>query len=1014
MTSNCVEFLFKLNQRIMRKNFKLFPVALAVVALASCSSDDLTGGGSNEIKLQSNQLLVVAEELGSGDITRAGFVEDEVGGKLSFVTVFNNGDKMKIYDDTQNWRPQDWECVSATYDAQYTVADGAAGGSSAVFQAPEGVSQYKSGYGIYPSTYKVGTADVKFGQFTDEERKSMKFDFDMFKVYTAQIGAANLPETSEYKDGLFCKFPVPMWGVADNTQKMSLKYLTGFLRIDIAKVPAIAANNSRWLLIRSNKALTGEFTATIADPDADLTTAAPVLVGPATAVTPAEPLNAYPKAGSATADANTDILVNIGNAKGNITVYVPIAAGKDAATAIAHTFAIYLSDATSDAAGVTTIDFDPASTGMQIAHKGNTTITKNAQRGQVYNVIDDSFNTNASAHTPYDMTKAIVDADKAAKRDFTITFANPILVKNDDESTQNFYLDLTFTKYGETDYNEPYVLKHNVTVNVDLQKDASASAARRLFVKTPAGGKELTLNFTGMTGIDQINVLDGELKSKLVLKRSTAAQLPNVNIGPNNVDLVTVKAGAKAIYANSNFTIDAGSNGGDNIDALTIAKGLTKLTVKNGRISTINFGGTEKIEANVEIYTTGKVGVNAIDFANMPKNNAGSATEADKYDVIFNSVWDGSKTTVFPVTTVNGKANTIIAASQLAAAVAGTDYNVVGTYDLSGSSKTWSAVTLDKSVKGAQYVRKDKGAVALTGKATIKNLGGAQGLIATWTPAVDNDEISNIVFDGTNNVKGASGANAIGLLVGEVVNSTASGVIKNIEVKGTNVIEGQGNGAGIGGLIGKVTNNAKALKLAGNKVGKSGKTTIKGFKNLGGIVGEAAGKVIFAAMKKADGTLLSASGAAYAADDVYNEADVEFDHYQIGGGKYSPNLATEGQFVGGGVCASAGDITIIGALEKDDRDNDKWGYYLADKDSEYFPWLIKLYYKEIGHLGFHTTSDASGNIVQVDPAFKAIHNIVPSGTTYGTTITLNGIVSKTTPTGETDTMKYFDWVHKPY
>lgn len=1010
MTSNCVEFLFKLNQRIMRKNFKLFPVALAVVALASCSSDDLTGGGSNEIKLQSNQLLVVAEELGIGDITRAGFVEDEVSGKLSFVTVFNKGDKMKIYDDTQNWRPQDWECVSTT-DVQYTQEAGAAGGTSAVFQVPSGGSQYKSGYGIYPSTYKVGTADKKFGQFTDEERKSMKFDFDMFKVYTAQIVAANLPETSEYKDGLFCKFPVPMWGVADNTQKMSLKYLTGFLRIDIAKVPAIAANNSRWLLIRSNKALTGEFTATIADPDADLTTAAPVLAGP-TANVSTDALATYPKTGSAT--GNTDILVNIGNASGNITVYVPIAAGKDAATAIAHTFAIYLSGATSDAAGVNSIDFTGAGA-KQIAHKGSITITKNAQRGQVYNVIDDSYNTNASAHTPYDMTKAIVDADKAAKRDFTITFTNPILVKNDDESTQNYYLDLTFTKYGETDYNTPYVLKHNVTVNVNLQKDASASAARRLFVKTPAGGKELTLNFTGMTGIDQINVLDGELKSKLVLKRSTDAQLPNVNIGPNNVDLVTVKAGANAIYANSNFTIDAGSNAGDNIDALTIAKGLTKLTVKNGRISNIYFGGTEKIAADVEIYTTGKVGVNAIDFTNMPKNNAGTATEADKYNVIFNSVWDGSKTTVFPVTTVNGKANTIIAASQLAAAGAGTDYNVVGTYDLSGSSKTWSAVTLTKSVKGAQYVREDKRAVALTGKATIKNLGGAQGLIATWTPAAANDEISNIVFDGTNKVKGASGANAIGLLVGLVDNSNASGVIKNIEVKGTNVIEGQGNGAGIGGLIGKVDKVANALILAGNKVG--GNTTIKGFKNLGGIVGEAAGKVTFAAMK-ADGTLLAALGAAYdATTDVYNEAGVKFDHYQIGGGEYSPNLATEGQFIGGGVCATAGDITIIGALNKvTDRAKYKWGYYLADKDSEYFPWRIQLYYNEIGHLGFKTGTDASGNIVQVDGTkFNGIHNIVhTTGTTYDTTVTLNGIVSKTTPTGETATMKYFDWVQKPY
>lgn len=121
----------------MKKIVNLLPVALALLALASCSNDDLTAQNAGEIQLKPNEILVKAEALGDGESStmRAGFVEDEitVGSRtgLSFATLFNNGDVMKIYDDSKDWRPQDWTCTS-TNDVQYAIETGAAGGDEAV------------------------------------------------------------------------------------------------------------------------------------------------------------------------------------------------------------------------------------------------------------------------------------------------------------------------------------------------------------------------------------------------------------------------------------------------------------------------------------------------------------------------------------------------------------------------------------------------------------------------------------------------------------------------------------------------------------------------------------------------------------------------------------------------------------------------------------------------------------------------------------------------------------------
>ena len=881
----------------MRKIFKLFPVALAVVALASCSSDDLTGGGSNEIKLQSNQLLVVAEELGNGNVTRAGFVEDEIDGKLKLVTVFNNGDKMKIYDDTQNWRPQEWSCVSTT-DVQYTQEDGAAGGSTAVFQAPSGVTQYTSGYGIYPATY--GTK--KFGEFTDEDRKSMKFDFDMFKVFTATIGDANLPAESDYKDGLFCKFPVPMWGVADNTQKMTLKYLTGFLRIDISNVPAITNTttnpNSRWLLIRSNQALTGQFTAAIADPDADLPSAAPVLAGP-TATVSTDALATYPKTGSAT--GNTDILVNIGDAKGNITVFVPIAAGKDATSAIAHTFNIYMSDATSDLAATTTIDF--SGTGKQIAHKGNTTITKNAVRGQFYNVIDDSRNINTDANTPFEVAKAIVAADQSAKRDFTLTFANDIVVKNDDVSPQNYDIDFTGKN---TEYlidgvgAEGYQLKHKVTINAKFVKNGSATT--NLTIRTKEGSKDLTVNFLTGTNLQKVTVPatgDLGLNSKLILSSPTGVDVPNVYNASD--EKLTLSGKCPYVESTGKFTIDVPYTVGDRVEKVALGGNAKELKIKNGNVQKIELlGGTKAITNDLTISSEGTSYIASFNYKNMPQ----TAGVDDKH-VYFKSKWDGSSFTGSlssiikrdGTTTVN---DVILTASEFKGYInSGTAaVTILGTYDLDDKTAFGTKATQTVTFTGANEYYKDATAEGFIGKATIQKLKGANGLFADLRA-----EVKNLIFDDCKIETAAAVTTGTALLAGKISGAVD---IHDIVVNANNKVTGKAKSEGVAGVVGIIESNVDFYNIDVEAA------TIEGYAFVGGIFGKAnatTGNVVvnFAPVVSSTGV----KNTTWAATNTINNiSEAVVKTHKITGTSNSQNYATCGTFFGSFVETSPNTATV--------------------------------------------------------------------------------------------------------
>ena len=1044
----------------MKRIFKFFPVALAAFALASCSSDDLNVTNSAGELLNVDGKLLVQVEGGDEGTMRSGFMTtiNPTSAMLRSSLFFSAGDQLKLYHDATSWKPEVW---TATAFGQYTNATGAASseeGSVAVFdKADAEITEAENAYGIFP-------ADL--GQFGNENRTSLKYNLSGLKFIEYKA------EAKDYNDGSISvtaaadltgntkayTAPFPLWGVKKAGAKvMTMKHLAGILRVDLANIDnhSMTTAQARYIVIKSTNKLTGDL-ATAADVfkpttaeevnPTSLMTKQPKLV--TTAATGTTALTAVPttKAGITNDDiivvelTNADpdhvmlfVPITAGNAGGDIKIYVstPVTKGTNIAVGASAANQAKMGDGTTDAIYTLDAATIQAENKTQLSGFGSLTPIEQGkvQQGVIYRINDDSSNQNTTAKTPWEMAQGIIAADQVAYRDFEINFTLPIEVKNEDTAPQNFYLDLSGenTEYGLAGYD----LKHNVTVNVTLKKSADATTnPATLYIKTKsASSKKLTLNITNnASAIDNIVIKEGELRSELVLKEATGgAQLPKIQVYKGNDDKVTLEAGTTELITGSDIKVNNAT--AQKVADIKLAEGIKTLSLLDGEVTKIEMANgaaapSKPINGNVNIYTEGNASIAEVDYANMPKTTtAGNST--DTYNLVYSSKWIKGSTATAATTTITGEAvKFITSANQLAAIAAATgNVRIIGTYDLNGSATNdWTALTgLTQNINGAQYFRYSNAAArAIEGNATIKNLVGAQGLIADWTPATAGDAIQNFTFDGGNKVEANTGA--LGLLVGTITTAN-NGTIKNIEVKGTNSVKGTSTTAtqGFGAVIGKTVAAAAALRFVNVQVASG--TTVHGYQYVGGIIGEIAGKVIFG-LQSADGiTGKIATTAVVAAGDVANSSAATLETYQIGSAPYSSALPTKGSFFGGAsASAAAGDIKIFGGLTPATtlRTADKWGYYVAD-GAEYFPWTISLIYNEIGHCGYTV---AAPN-VNVDGAFKAIEMYTTSGgptPTYsvktdlvpfvGTQAAYNTAVGTAATYGIGKTI-YFDFVKKP-
>ena len=98
----------------MKGIIKLFPAALAVFALASCSNEDFFG---SDVK-QTQKLVTTFEDTNSGDVTRAAWVNN--GGK-TIDGIWQEGDLFRVYDAALQ-KYDEYECNGTDIALKGTAA----------------------------------------------------------------------------------------------------------------------------------------------------------------------------------------------------------------------------------------------------------------------------------------------------------------------------------------------------------------------------------------------------------------------------------------------------------------------------------------------------------------------------------------------------------------------------------------------------------------------------------------------------------------------------------------------------------------------------------------------------------------------------------------------------------------------------------------------------------------------------------------------------------------------------
>lgn len=218
----------------MKAIFKLFPVALVAIALASCSNDDFIKEG--EYTPSKNSIALYID---NGAVTRTGVQETAEGNHFAWT----KGDVIKLYGVNQV-KTNKYVVKSTPEFVQGTASYDKAGIATYADLEGEDVIGTELAYAMYPGT------DENF--FNSEYFR--QFEMQLPAEWTYQILGTD-------KNVFYADFP--MWGVAtDNNTKVSFKYTTSFLRLDLS---GLSASATAKIIITADKQLNGRFTADLYD-----------------------------------------------------------------------------------------------------------------------------------------------------------------------------------------------------------------------------------------------------------------------------------------------------------------------------------------------------------------------------------------------------------------------------------------------------------------------------------------------------------------------------------------------------------------------------------------------------------------------------------------------------------------------------------------------------------------------------------------------------------------------------
>jgi len=218
----------------MKGLIKFIPVALAAVALASCSNDDFLSS-EGEYTPSENAIALYLDN----GTTRTGIQETAEGNHF----VWTKGDIIKLYGvnqvKTNKYKVKEaYKAATAEYNKSGLL-----------------------GYAELQGDDNIGS-DLAFAMYpgTDENF----FNSEYFNQFEMQLPAEWTYDVMGDNDDVFYA-DFPMWGVANaDNSAVTFKYTTAFLRLDLS---GLSASANAAIYITADKQLNGRFTGTISDID---------------------------------------------------------------------------------------------------------------------------------------------------------------------------------------------------------------------------------------------------------------------------------------------------------------------------------------------------------------------------------------------------------------------------------------------------------------------------------------------------------------------------------------------------------------------------------------------------------------------------------------------------------------------------------------------------------------------------------------------------------------------------
>ena len=841
----------------MKKIFKLLPVALGLIALASCSSDDLfnEGGAVAQIETQGDAANVGVEDLYSTGITRSAHTASKA---LKWVT----GDQFRIYDaELSKFDTYEFSAETSAFTRKYTT---------------QRVANDAITYAVFPgenvswTNFDEATGDVKvvmtIPTFITYNGNSEK-NFDGTLAYVS-----NLPMTgaAQYDETYGAKVP-------------QMKYMTAVLAVTLDN----AQSKATWLKLSADKPLSGNFEAVLKDEA--------VLTKSADAATIVEPKN-Y-------------IYVNIADApRSRAIVYLPVIVDTYESLKVEYTTADSYTVETIEAADTSDPSQFQWKTIKNFATPESPITTTRGGSKQANSVLDAAFDFQLDTHTPEALTTVLSDRrDVTGALNLNIDYLQFSKTETESSDAKWYTIKVPNMKADEVHIKMPTGIDNNTKNRSKLviaDADATNPYTGKIIldlesattgINNDVSGTALSIevnlkeaaidmvgdwndakNFT-LTKARAFQIGDGATTTTFngnaeghVVKLTDITESMTITAATNVTGNLSIPATSEAkksfllningtvsgqvnavyanttvtglvtsyLYTNGDVTIEQ-ATGDDAVGTLRLNGNNQNIYLKKGNIGNIDTGvdANSKYSANLYNEETGKTTIGAIktEVTVYKKGETPAADANYKMWLKFKgSKWFGEKATKYVAT------GNIYTASQLA----GIDGTVTDGYklwnDIDLKEVNWVGVNMENDFDGQGYTianlnltQKDAGTARTNnGNGLFRQVSGANKTIKNFT-------LKNVEW---KQPKDLTTGTAAKLYENANIGAVAGIVSAAATFQGITVEDAEFDGSlrtdvyNVGGLIGKASAD---VTIGGSTAGQenSVEVTIKGYHSLGGLIG---------------------------------------------------------------------------------------------------------------------------------------------------------------------------------